>query len=182
MHKPSLVAKNYAKALFNIAKDSGKVDEILAQLDKFAQNFTADFVAELNNPAIATSDLAKIIKLINEKIGVEGVAADFLNVVFKNRKAGHFNDIYQEFVSLTKAHKNILQIEVISATEINADSLNKIKEVIAKQHDGKEIEISQTVKSNILGGIQIKIGSNLIDASVKSQLDQIENELIATIN
>jgi F-type H+-transporting ATPase subunit delta len=182
MHKPSLVSKNYAKALFNIAKESKKIDEIASDLEKFAQNFSSEFILELNNPAISTADLLKVIALVNDKIGISGLAADFLNVVFKNRKISYLNDIHQEFAKLAKEHNNILQIEVISASELTQESLAKIKDAISKKYSEKKIEILQTVKSQILGGIQVKIGSNLIDASIKSQLDQIENELITTIN
>lgn len=176
------LSKNYAKALFNIAKESGKVDEVTSQLQKFADNFPPRFAAELKNPAISTNEFLAIAQEVTKKIGVSGLAADFVNVVFKNRKAHYFAAIFAQFISLTKQHNNILQIEIISATQVNDENIAKIKEVVSKQHEGKEIEVTQTIKKQILGGIQIKIGSNLIDASVKSQLDQLEDELIATIN
>ncbi len=182
MENQSLVSKNYAKALFRLAKKNNQIDQIIKDLEIFAKNFTKEFAAELNNPAISSSDLVKIVSLVNKKIGIDGLASDFLNVLFRNRKAAYFNNIHQEFIRLVKDDKNILQIEVISATKLNQESLEEIKAIIAKQNQGKEIEISQTLKAQILGGIQIKIGPNLIDASVKSQLDQLENQLIGTIN
>ena len=182
MQKANIISKNYAKALFNIAKDSGKIDEISQNLQKFADNFTSQFALELKNPAISTADLIKIVDQVIKQIGVTGVAADFLNVVFKNRKIAYLDEILQEYIQLVKAHQNILQIEVISADEISKENIEQIKKTISAQHDGKEIEVTQTIKKQILGGVQIKIGSNLIDASIKSQLDQLEDELIATIN
>lgn len=182
MRKTNLVSRNYAKALFNLAKNANKIDEIASDLDKFANNFTPEFALELNNPAISSADLLKIITLVNEKIGISGLASDFLNVLFKNRKASYFQDIHGEFTRLIKDEKNILPVEVISTKELEEDTLEKVRAEISKQNEGKAIEISQTIKTQILGGIQIKIGSQLIDASVKSQLEKLENELIGTIN
>lgn len=176
------LSKNYAKALFNIARDSNKIDEVAADLQKFANSFPKQFADELKNPAISSANFLKIAQALSEKIGINGLASDFLNVVFKNRKATYFADIFAHYVDLTKQHKNILPIEIIAASQIDNENIAKIKEIISQQYKGKEIEVTQTIKKQILGGVQIKIGSNLIDASVKSQLDQIEDELIATIN
>lgn len=182
MNKVSLVAKNYAKALFKLAKNANKIDETSVDLDKFARNFTVDLSSELKNPAISTADLLRIVAIINERIGISGLTSDFLNVLFKNRKISYFQEVYREFTNLVKDDKNILQIEVITAKKIDEKSLEEIKKIVAKQNQGKEIEILQTLKTQILGGIQIKIGSNLIDASIKSQLDRLENELLGTVN
>ncbi len=182
MQNQSLVSKNYAKALFKLAKKAGQIDEIVTDLEKFAKNFTTEFSAELNNPAISTADLVKIVAIVNEKIGIDGLASDFLNVLFRNRKVSCFNYIHSEFTKLVKEERNILPVELISTKKIGDENIEKIKSILSKQNKGKEIEISQTLKAQILGGIQIKIGSNLIDASLKSQLDQLENELIGAIN
>ncbi len=182
MHSKTLVSKNYAKAIFKLAKQDKKLDQVASDLQKFAENFTDEFAAELNNPAISSSDLLKIIELVNQKIGIKGLAGDFLNVVFKNRKASYFREIHAQFINLVKEDSNILQVEVISANELSQSNLDEIENIVSKQSKGKKIEISQTLKAQILGGVQIKIGSNLIDASLKSQLDQLENELIGTIN
>lgn len=182
MHSKSLISRNYAKAIFKLAKEDKQIDKVSGDLQKFADNFTEEFASELNNPAISSSDLTKIIELINQKIGISGLASDFLNVVFKNRKAAYFKEIHKQFVNLVKEDNNILQVEVISASELSQDNLNDLKTIVSKQAKGKEIEISQTMKAQILGGIQIKIGSNLIDASLKSQLEDLQNELIGTIN
>ena len=182
MNKVSLIAKNYAKALFKLAKNANEIDQAAIDLGKFAKNFTIDLSSELKNPAISTADLLKIVTIINKRIGISGLTSDFLSVLFRNRKISYFQEIHSEFTNLVKNEKNILQVEVITAKQIDEKSLEEIKAIIAKQNQGKEIEILQTLKTHILGGIQIKIGSNLIDASIKSQLDRLENELLSTVN
>ena len=97
----------------------------------------------------------------------------------KNRRLGLFDDIYKEFSRLLRIEKNILEIELISSSNLDKSTIDDIKKIIAKQNPNKSIEVIETLKSDILGGLQIKIGSNLIDASLKNKLSLIEKELVA---
>ncbi len=182
MPRTSPIAKNYAKALFKVAKKSNNIDKIRKELEIFNKSFTSDFAAELKNPAISRKDSVKIIKEVCSIISVSGVFVDFISVVAKNKRINLFGEINEEFNRIAKIEKNILEVEIISAQKLEDSQIANIKDVVSEQNKGKEIEIIQTVKSQILGGIQIKIGSNLIDASLRNQLERLKNQLILAVN
>ena len=81
-------------------------------------------------------------------------------------------------ILLIRKLRNILEVELISTEKLDKAEIEKIKASIGKQNFGKTIEIKETLKKEILGGLQIKIGSNLIDASLKNQISNIGKELI----
>ncbi len=182
MPKVSIVAKNYAKALFKAAKESNNINQISENLEIFKKNFSINFAHELKNPAIASNDSVKIITEIANKLNLPKLLVSFLSEVARNRRLALFLEIYEEFSHLVKLEKNILEIEVISTSTLEKSTIDEIKNVVSKKYPNKIIEAKQTLKDDILGGIQIKINSNLIDASLKNKLANIKKELIAAAN
>ena len=175
MTQISLVAKNYAKALFGAAKDNNNIDKIAKEFDIFKKSFGTNFVNELQNPAISKADSIKIITEISKKLNIDKLLLNFLTNLSKNRRLGLFTQVYAEFIRLLKIEKNILEIELISNSTLEKSVIDSIKNIINKQHPNKSIEVRQTSKSEILGGLQIKIGSNLIDASLRNKLALIQS-------
>lgn len=178
MPRISVVAKNYAKALFAAAKKANAVDKINDELENFRQSFSLDFARELKNPVISKADSTKIINDIAISLKLGKLLSDFLTAVTRNKRLNLFPEIYEEFTRLAKLQKNILEVELISTEKLDRAEIERIKASISKKHFGKIIEIKETIKKEILGGLQIKIGSNLIDASLKNQLSNISQELI----
>lgn len=178
MPRVSLIARNYAKALLTTAKKHGSIDKIHQELNNFKNSFSLEFARELKNPVIAKSDSIKIIQEIAKKLELGKLTSDFLAAVTQNKRLNLFPEIYEEFNHLARLEKNILDIEIISIEKLDQASLDKLRETISKSNPNKLIEFHQTIKKEILGGLQIKIGSNLIDASLKNQLATISEELI----
>ena len=182
MPRVSVVAKNYAKALFVAAYKSKSVDKISAELEVFKQNFSTSFAHELKNPVIAKNDLVRIIQEVTKKFGLGNLTSNFFASIVRNRRLNLFPEIYEEFSRLVKQQKNILEVEVIVAAKSHKDQLDRIKAIIEKSYPGKAIAIRETVKEKILGGLQVKIGSQVIDASLKNQLSSIAKECAAAAN
>jgi len=178
MPKVSVIAKNYAKALFSAAKTSNSIDQIATELESFKKNFSLDFARELKNPVIAKADSAKIIGEISSGLKLGKLLSKFLIAVTRNKRLNLFPEIYEEFNRLLRLQKNILDVELITTSKLEKDHIENIKVTISKKHPGKTIEFTETIKKEILGGLQIKIGSNLIDASSRNQLSRVSNELI----
>lgn len=178
MPRISVVAKNYSKALFAAAKKADSVDKTNNELESFKQSFSLDFARELKNPVISKADSTKIIGDIAINLKLGKLLSDFLTAVTRNKRLNLFPEIYEEFTRLTKLQKNILEVELISTKKLEKAEIEAIKASIGKKHFGKTIEIKETIKKEILGGLQIKIGSNLIDASVKNQLANVKKELV----
>ncbi|MBU6338485.1 MAG: ATP synthase F1 subunit delta [Rickettsiales bacterium] len=178
MLRVSAAARNYAKSLFLLAKKHNVIDKTAATLELFKKSFSEDFAHELQNPVISKADLVKIMEEILAKFSFEKIVADFLLTVAANKRLNLFLEISQEFESLLKKHKNVLKAEVVFATKSDNDQLSKIKAIIEKKYLGKTVEIKETVNPKILGGFQIRIGSDVIDASLKNQIFNLKQELV----
>jgi F-type H+-transporting ATPase subunit delta len=182
MPRVSVIAKNYAKALFVAAKKNNSVDKISSELEVFKQNFSTSFAHELKNPVIAKNDLANIIQDITKKFSLCALSSNFFASIVRNRRLNLFPEIYEEFSRLNKQQRNILEVEVISAVKAEKLQIDRVKALIEKKYPDKKIEIKEIVKEKILGGFQVKIGSEVIDASLKSKLANLGKECLSAVN
>jgi F-type H+-transporting ATPase subunit delta len=176
MPRVSVVAKNYAKALFVASYRSNSLDKISAELEVFKQNFSTSFAHELKNPVIAKNDLVRIIEEVTKKFNLGKLTSNFFASIVRNRRLNLFPEIYEEFSRLAKQQKNILEVEIISVTKSHKDQLDRIKALVEKTYSGKTIAIREVINPKILGGFQIKIGSKVIDASLQNQISKITKE------
>ncbi len=182
MPRASVIAKNYSKALFIAARKIDSIESTEQELQKFKDNFSTSFANELKNPVISKNDLAKIVNEIAQKFELSALTKEFFASIVRNRRLNLFPEIYEEFSRIVKKFKNIIEIEVISALKADQVSLDKIKNLVQKKYPDKIINVKEAVNDNILGGFQVKIGSNLLDASLKNQLEKIKKECITAIN
>ena len=174
MPRASVIAKNYAKALFVAAKKSNSVDKVAAELEVFKQNFSTSFAHELKNPVIAKNDLVRIIQEVTQKFGLGALTSNFFASIVRNRRLNLFPEIYEEFSRIVKLQKNILEVEVITAVKSAQTQIERVKTLIEKKYPGKIVSIKEIVKEEILGGFQVKVGSEIIDASLKNQLASMQ--------
>lgn len=182
MPRASVVAKNYTKALFSAAIKNNAVEKTAAELEIFKKNLSSDFAHELNNPVISKNNLVEIMAEITKKLELSDIVSAFFLSLARNRRLGLLQEIYQEFTRLLKKQKNILEVELISAVKSDQDQFNQVKSLIEKKYPNQTIEIKETVKEQILGGFQVKIGSNIIDVSLASQLASLNSELLSITN
>lgn len=182
MPRVSVVAKNYAKALFVAARKNNSVDKTAGELDIFKQNFSTSFAHELKNPVIAKNDLVRIITEVTQKFGLGALTSNFFASIVRNRRLNLFPEIYEEFSRLVKQQKNILEVEVTVAVKPQKDQIDRIKAAIAKKYPDKTIVIKEVLKEKILGGFQIKIGSEVIDASLKNQIANVGKACFGAAN
>jgi len=171
-----LVAKKYALAAFNVAKKLNLVDQFVLDITKFSVALSKPMIKELSNPAISRQNLRKIVAELGEKLSLHKQTIKFLEVVAEERRLSDIGVIESNFIKLVKVEKKILEVEVFSIQNLDAQNIQDIKTVLAKKYADKIIEIKQSIKKDILGGIQIKIGSTMIDASLKRQLFSLSQQ------
>jgi F-type H+-transporting ATPase subunit delta len=182
MPRVSVIAKNYAKALFLAGRKNNMLDKILEELTTFKQNFSTSFSHELKNPVISKNDLDKIIKEVSIKFNLGILVANFFSSIVRNRRLNLFPEIYEEFCRLHRQYQNIIEVELIFASQPQKNQVDQVKLVIGKKYPDKTIAVRVSIKEKILGGMQIKIGSEMIDTSLKNQLDSLKKECLAIIN
>lgn len=176
MPRLSVVAKNYAKTLFLVARKNESIPKISEELERFKQNFSNSFAQELKNPVISKVDLAKIINEVTSKFNLGALTSNLFSAIVKNRRLNLFPEIYEEFFRLVKSYEKILEVDVYSASETNLD---EIKKIVAKKYPDKTIILKHKIAKELVGGVQIKIGSQVIDVSLKNQINQIKKSCLA---
>jgi F-type H+-transporting ATPase subunit delta len=182
MPRISVIAKNYAKAMFLAGRKNNSLDKILQELTIFKQNFSTSFSNELKNPVISKRDMDKIIKEVSKKFELGSLTSNFFASIVRNRRLNLFPEIYEEFCRIHRQYQNILEVEAIFASEPEKSQVDQLKLVIGKKYPNKTIAVRVSIKEKILGGMQVKIGSEMIDASLKNQLENLKKECLALIN
>ena len=176
MVSSAVIVNKYAQAAFNIAKKDGLVKKFTEDLRTFSDNFSPQISKELSNPAISKAVLIEVIENLADRLSLGNKIKSFLAVIAEARRITLIKQIYLNFVKLSKIDQNILEVELFVTTQLEKDHLEKIKTLLQKKYHKHTIEIKQTIKKSVLGGLMIKIGSQIIDATVKNQLITIMNQ------
>ncbi|MBM3590270.1 MAG: ATP synthase F1 subunit delta [Alphaproteobacteria bacterium] len=179
MPRVSVIAKTYAKTLFLASKNNNSIDKISDELEVFRKNFSNSFAQELKNPVVSKNDMIKIINEVTSKFKLGTLTSNFFASIVKNRRLNLFPEIHEEFNRMVRDYKKILEVEVVSTVGLNIEN---IKILLEKSYPDKKILIKHTLSPKILGGLQIKIGSKVIDASLKNHLEKIQKECLLAIN
>ena len=182
MPRGSVVAKNYAKALFQAAKKTDSIDKIIEELEVFKDNFSTSFAAELKNPVVSKNDSIKIIQAVTEKFALSKLTSSFFASIVKNRRLNLFPEIYEEFSRMIKQFKKVLEVELITAIKANKAQVEKIKSLLEKKYPGKTVIIKEIITAKVIGGFQVKVGSEIIDVSLKNQFTNIGKKLLSATN
>jgi F-type H+-transporting ATPase subunit delta len=176
-----IIAKKYAVAAMDVAKNHNLIDQFSDDLKKFVLAVSGLIIKELSNPAISRENLRKIIIDLGRKLSLEEKVIKFLEIVTESRRITFIHLIEKNFSQLVKIEKNILEVDVFSACDLDLQTIDAIKAMITGQYINKSIEIKQFIKKDILGGVQIRIGSTMIDASLKKQLLNLSQQFQLTL-
>lgn len=179
MPRVSVIAKTYAKTLFTVAKNKNSIEKTSEELELFRQNFSNSFAHELKNPVISKNDIIKIINEVTSRFKLSNLTSNFFASIVKNRRLNLFPEIHEEFNRMVNSYKKILEVEVISTVNVNLETIRKF---IEKSYPDQKILIKHSISSKILGGLQIKIGSKIIDTSLKNKIEKIQKECLQAIN
>ena len=175
------VSRRYSKALFKVAskENSEQViyDEVSSLLDLFKSN---DIFAKLFlSPLLSSKSQLKLVNSLfsntdKKKIKVSKNVLAFLKVLAKNGRLKILLDSLYSFQNLVKSMHQEININLTTAFPISEDNVNKIKNILLKKTD-KKINIISNVDKNIIGGIILQSGSNLIDASIRNKILKLNN-------
>ena len=173
--KQTDVGARYARALFDLALETKVLDAVEADLKalKAAREESADLRRVLASPGFTAEDKGKVLTAIGEKAKFDKVTQNFLGVLAANRRASALPAVIAGFETLSAAHRGVIAAEVTTAIKLTAAQAKGVKAALA-QALGKEPEITTRVDPSILGGLKVKVGSRLFDASLRSKLDSLK--------
>ena len=169
------VASRYAAALFELAKEAGRADAVEAEL-KILQGAVAasdDLGAFLKSPVYDREAQTKVAAALAEKAGFDALTANFLRLVAQNRRLFALPDIIGAFLELAAADRGEIAAEAIAAAPMNEEQVKALRhEIEAKM--GKAVNLETRVDPDLLGGLVVKVGSVMIDASLKTKLNRLK--------
>ena len=173
--KQTDVGARYARALFDLALETKALDAVEADLKalKAAREESADLRRVLESPAYSAEDKGRVLTAIGAKAEFNQTTQNFLGVLAANRRASSLMAVIAGFTQLSAAHRGVVAAEVVTAIKLTAAQTKGIKAALS-QALGLDPEITTRVDPSILGGLKVKVGSRLFDASLRSKLDSLK--------
>lgn len=168
------VAGRYASALFELADEANAIDTVERDLDRFDALVvgSADLQRLVKSPVFSAEEQARAVGAILDKAGIAGLAGNFLRLVATQRRLFAVRDMVRAFKALVAKKKGIVPAQVTLAEEPSAKILDDIKTAL-KAAAGAEVSVDVKVDPAIIGGLVVKLGSRMVDASLRSKLNSI---------
>ena len=176
--KNTVLAKRYAKALFQVGKEGDALDEFSTALADMAKLYADVPEVEdgLTNPLYPQDVREKVMEKLVEAMKVSELMTNFFNLVAQKGRADVLPDIAETFQTLVDDERNVCQGTVVSATKISAKLNDKIKATLEKI-TGKQVVVTNEIDPSIIGGIVARVGDLLLDGSIKTQLQDLKESI-----
>ena len=166
----------YANALFEAARDKGRLEAVRDELRSFVE--TLEKVPALSdlllNPQIETGPRTEALGEILG--GADELVRNFLLLVAEKGRAAELGGILEEFEALVAADEGILEVELTTAVELSEEDAQRLLAQI-EQVSGRRLRATRRVDRNLIGGFVLRAGSHRADASVRGRLDRLRREL-----
>ena len=168
------LAGRYASALFDLARDERQIDAVSRSLEtlKSALAESADLTALTTSPLIGRDSAAKAIAATAGSLQLDQTTANFLGVLARNGRLRQLGEIIRLFARLAADHRGETTAEVTSARPLDDEQIAALKQQL-RGRAGRDVNIDARVDPNILGGIVVRLGSQMIDASIRTKLNTL---------
>jgi F-type H+-transporting ATPase subunit delta len=172
------VAGRYATALFELARDQKSVDAVKADLDRFKAMLadSPDLTRLVRSPVFTADAQGKALVAVLAKAGIGGIAANFLQLLTANRRLFAVDDVIRAFGALVAKFKGEATADVTVAEPLNDKNLDALKSAL-KSVTGKDVALNVNVDPAIIGGLVVKLGSRMVDSSLRTKLNSIKHAM-----
>ncbi|MEQ8746111.1 F0F1 ATP synthase subunit delta [Pyruvatibacter sp.] len=169
------VAGRYASALFDLARDAGSIDVVAGDLAGVAtmMNDSADLRDLIKSPLYDRDDQTKAMAALLERAGANDLTKKFVGLVVANRRLFALDGIIGAYKALVAQHRGEVSAEVTSAHPLTDAQVQKLTETL-KAATGSEVTLSTKVDNGLLGGLVVKLGSRMVDTSLRSKLNRMK--------
>jgi len=173
----SVVARVYANALFEAAREQNKLEPVGEQLAQLveAEREVPELRGLLRNPQLDPRARRAALEDVLE--GTDDLLRNFLLVLADKGRAGQLEEIAAEFARLVAEAEGIVHAQLTTAVELSDDEAGKLLQQI-EQASGRKVEATRTVDPDLIGGIVLQVGSHRLDASVRGRLDRLRRQLV----
>jgi F-type H+-transporting ATPase subunit delta len=169
------MAGRYAAALFELAKDQRQLAEVERDLVAFQGllDQSDDLRRLVRSPVISAEDQGKALAAVLAKAGISGLTGNFIRLITRNRRLFAVGDMIKSFRALAARERGEVSAEVASAHALTPEQLQLLSDTLRTQV-GKNVQINTRVDPSFLGGLIVKIGSRMIDSSLRTKLDNLK--------
>ncbi|WP_321500109.1 F0F1 ATP synthase subunit delta [Breoghania sp.] len=169
------VARRYASALFDLAKDQKAVEATEAEIVALETllSDSEDLMRLVKSPAFSAEEQIRAMGAVLEKAKIGGLTANFVKLVAHNRRLFALPDMLRGFHELAAAARGEVTADVVSAAELGDASVDALKAALKKAM-GKDVKINATVDPALIGGLIVKVGSRMIDTSLRTRLNSLK--------
>lgn len=170
----SSLAGRYATALFDIAYEARAIETIEASLARVqdALNDSADLQRLATSPLVGRAEAARAIAAIGTALALDETTRNFLGVLAENRRLGQLAAVIRTFRLLAAQHRGETTAEVASAHPLDEAQVDALRQAL-RQRLGREVRVDLSVDPSLLGGLVVRLGSQLIDSSIKTRLNML---------
>jgi F-type H+-transporting ATPase subunit delta len=168
------LAGRYASALFDLARDQRQIESVGKSLEALNQALldSKDFNELVTSPLVSREEASKALAAIAPDLGLDPVTTNFLGVLAKNGRKNQLQNVIRAYRRLAAEHRGETTADVITARPLNDDQLAQLKQQL-RARAGRDVTIDAQVDPAILGGIVVKLGSQQIDASIRTKLNRL---------
>lgn len=172
------VAGRYAAALFDLASDEKKVADVEGDLGKFQSllDISTDLSSLVRSPLYSAEQQSAAIEDVAAKAGIGPLTTNFLKLLAKNRRLPAVSDMIKAYHALVARGRGEVTAEVTSAIALSDEQVAELKQTL-KDSVGKEVQLQTRVDPSLLGGLIVKIGSRMVDSSLRTKLSNLRLSL-----
>ena len=170
------VAGRYAEALFGLAREEGQADAVEAELKSLREAIdgSADLSAFLKSPVYDRDDQLLAIKAIAEQAGFSALTQNFLKLAASNRRLFALDGMIAAYLALAAAARGEISASASSAAPMSDEQVKSLRMEIESMV-GKAVNLETRVDPDLLGGLIVKVGSKMIDSSLRTKLNKLKN-------
>ena len=176
----TLSTKNsYSQALFELASENNSINDIEIQVSSILEliNKSIDFRDLIKDPTNRIEDQLKVINVISDQFKFNELLKKFLGFIISKRRFFYVEKILNDFLNICSNARGEIKAELSAAKNLNEGEINNIKNELSTTF-GSNIKLNHKYDPNLIGGLIIKVGSTMIDTSIKNKLQQIEKKMI----
>jgi F-type H+-transporting ATPase subunit delta len=172
------MAGRYATALFELARDTGAIDQTMADLDRFDALIadSPDLMRLVRSPVFTAEQQQGALAAVLDRAGIGALAANFLLLVTAKRRLFAVRDMIRGFAELVAQHKGEATAQVTVAEPLKDEHTQALRAAL-KSVSGKDVALAVKVDPAIIGGLIVKLGSRMVDTSLRTKLNAIKHAM-----
>ena len=170
------IAQVYARSLFEVAHEKGALDEVRSQLGEIADALETnrDLAQFLYSPYFTSKEKKEGLHAAVE--GADETLANFLELLVENHRMPVLIGVRREFDRLWDDEHELLPVQITSAVELDPGVVDRLGEEVGRQ-TGRQVEVTSSVDPSVLGGLVLRVGNQILDASVRTRLEGLRREV-----